>query len=90
MIIESAGGHPKTEILDEDEFLAALHAKLDEEALEVHEAASQDLAEELADVLEVLHALAAARGISWQEVEERNVTKAQERGGFMNRIWLWS
>jgi len=89
-IIESSGGRPQTEILGEDAFLSALHAKLDEEALEVHEASSQDLTEELADVLEVLHALAEANGISWHEVEERNLSKARDRGGFTDRIWLWS
>jgi predicted house-cleaning noncanonical NTP pyrophosphatase (MazG superfamily) len=39
-------------------------------------------AEELADVLEVLRALAAQVGLSWADVEARRVRKLGERGGF--------
>ncbi len=46
------------------------------------------LASELADVLEVLKALAAAHDMSWEEVVSEAGRKRAERGGFDNRIFL--
>jgi hypothetical protein len=42
----------------------------------------------LADVLEVLRALAAALGMSWEDVEAEAARKRDERGGFDQRIFL--
>ena len=44
--------------------------------------------EELADVLEVIRAVAAARGSSIKEVESIRRNKAAKRGGFEKRILL--
>jgi predicted house-cleaning noncanonical NTP pyrophosphatase (MazG superfamily) len=46
------------------------------------------LRSELADVLEVLRALAAAHGMSWEDVVAEAVRKRGERGGFDERIFL--
>jgi phosphoribosyl-ATP pyrophosphohydrolase len=46
------------------------------------------LASELADVLEVLQALAAAHHMSWEEVMSEARRKRAERGGFDKRIFL--
>ena len=73
--------------LDEDEFRAALREKLLEEAAEAREATADELAGELADVLEVARALAGAHAISWDEVEARRLAKRAERGGFDGRIF---
>jgi len=89
-IIERTGRTPDTHVLDDASYAVALHAKLDEESAEVHGASSEELAEELADVLEVLHALADLQGIAWSEVERVRMIKADERGGFGGRIWLTS
>jgi hypothetical protein len=43
---------------------------------------------ELADVLEVLRALAAAHGMNWADVEAEATRKRDERGGFDQRIFL--
>ena len=43
---------------------------------------------ELADVLEVLRALAAAYAISWEDVVSEADRKRAERGGFRHRIFL--
>ena len=55
-------------MLDQAGYLAALRAKLVEEAEEAQAAPDGQLRSELADVLEVLQALAAAHGMSWEDV----------------------
>ncbi|GAA2115250.1 nucleoside triphosphate pyrophosphohydrolase [Kitasatospora saccharophila] len=89
-IIRAAGGEPQVHVADGDEYLARLEAKLHEEADEVRAAASAPEAlEELADLLEVLRALAEAHGADFSRVEEIRRRKAEERGGFAGRI-VWT
>ena len=45
-------------------------------------------ASELADVLEVLRALATAHGMTWEDIELQARRKRAERGGFDRRIFL--
>lgn len=74
--------------LDEDEFVAALKDKLVEEAGEARDAASPaELAAELADVLEVMGALAEASGFSLEDVETQRRAKRAARGGFDQRVF---
>jgi predicted house-cleaning noncanonical NTP pyrophosphatase (MazG superfamily) len=74
--------------LDDADYLAALKLKLLEEAAEAAEAGSrEEMAGELADVLEVMRALAAAHGLSMDEVETRRIAKRDERGGFDDRVF---
>lgn len=74
--------------LDDTEYLAALKAKLVEEASEAREATStDDLAGELADLSEVMLALMAAAGLSADEVESHRRAKRAERGGFEARVF---
>ena len=84
-IIENSGLTPVTRILADDEYLAALHRKLDEEAAELHESGSL---EEMADLLEVLLALCEASGHTREALEAARLRKAQERGAFRDRIFL--
>lgn len=86
-IIEAAGKTCITRILDDDEYIAALDAKLTEELAEYHADGSM---EELADLLEVMMAVTAARGHDFSEVEAIRRRKADQRGGFSERIWLES
>ena len=58
-IIESSGKSCTTEILADDAFLRMIDAKLDEELAEYHK---DQNSEELADLLEVIHAATLARG----------------------------
>ena len=69
-IIEAGGGQPVSRVLDRAGYLAALRAKLPEEAEEKRSAPDRQLRSELADVLEVLRALAAAQGMSWEDAGE--------------------
>jgi predicted house-cleaning noncanonical NTP pyrophosphatase (MazG superfamily) len=87
-IIEAGGGQPVTRVLDQARYVAALRAKLLEEAEEAQAASDGQLRSELADVLEVLRALAAAYGMSWEDVVAEAARKRDERGGFDQRIFL--
>lgn len=86
-LIRSSGGVPRTRRLTPEEFAAALGRKLVEEAREFAAAPSP---EELADVLEVVHALMAATGLSVEEVQRVRQAKAEERGAFDERLLLES
>lgn len=86
-IIEAAGERPITRTLGEEEYLRCLEQKLDEEVAEYH---ADKTAEELADVLEVAFALAAARGCSPEELLSLCRDKRDARGGFDKRIFLIS
>ncbi len=83
-IIEASGAIPLTRILETEEYLTCLEAKLDEEVQEFHES---KLPEELADILEVVYALAEARGCSRQQLQEVFDAKHAARGGFAKRIY---
>ena len=77
-----------TRVLDQADYQVALRTKLLEEAHEAQAAPDGRLASELADVLEVLQALAAAHDMSWEDVRVGSYRKRAERGGFGNRIFL--
>jgi len=87
-IIEAGGGQPVARVLDQAGYLTALRAKLVEEAEEAQAASGRQLRSELADVLEILQALAAAHGMSWEDVVAEAARKRDERGGFDQRIFL--
>ena len=84
-IIRANGEEPVTHILTADEYLPALIAKLKEETAEFE---ADHSVEELADIAEVLRALANAIGQSPDVVEQARKEKATKRGGFEQRIFL--
>ena len=74
--------------LGNEAYDAALRAKLLEEAAEAQLALTQaDLANELADLQEVILALASLHGLTAEEVEAARLEKRRERGGFDGRIF---
>ena len=74
--------------LDEGEFIHALKEKLIEEAAEARDAAAPaELLAELADLMEVIYALAAATGLPMEEIEAQRQAKRAVRGGFDQRIF---
>ncbi len=87
-IIAAAGRQPVTRVLDQAGYQAALRTKLLEEAHEAQAAPDGQLASELAYVLEVLKALAAAHDMSWEDVVLEADRKRAERGSFGKRIFL--
>ena len=86
-IIEASGKTCETEILSDEEYLQMLDKKLDEELAEYHQ---EHNIEELADLLEVLYAIAKARGYSIEELDHVRVEKQKARGGFDKKILLKS
>ena len=86
-IIRNGGDIPVTRILDDEEYLTCLENKLDEEVAEFHR---DNNIEELADILEVIYALAEADGYSPEELNRYRMEKRAERGGFHDRIFLIS
>lgn len=84
-IIEAAGKKSVTHILSDEEYITALETKLNEEVAEYQEDKN---IEEMADVLEVLQAICLARGYTLDQLEEVRAKKAEERGGFKEKIFL--
>lgn len=78
----------KTRTLSDIEYVEELGKKLIEESRETYEAPT--LAErlsELADLLEIIHALADASGSSIKEIEHLRKDKVATRGGFDTRTY---
>lgn len=89
-IIRQSGEVPLTYVAERPEYRRRLWAKLTEETQEFLTA--KDTAEsldELADVLEVVRALAVELGSTPDELEARRAAKAAARGGFNDRI-VWT
>lgn len=87
-IIAKAGKKAKTRIIDNGEIYADyLNKKLQEEFIEYMDSHAL---EELADIVEVIHALVEAKGLTWQEFEALRLEKLRKRGGFDRKIVLLS
>ena len=84
-IIRKNGETPKYHTLNDEEDLKELHKKVFEEAQEFVE---EDSPEELADLLEVVYAIAKHKNINMQEVEQIRLNKRDKRGGFDKKIYL--
>ena len=86
-IIKKQGERPNIRILEKEEYLHHLEAKLDEEVGEYHRDKNT---EELADILEVVFALAEANDVCREELLSVYQKKHEARGGFGKRIFLIS
>ena len=84
-IIEAQGQLCVSRVLDPEEYLKMVDAKLDEELAEYH---SEQNLEELADLMEVIYAAAAARGYTVEQLERVRAEKAEKRGSFQKKILL--
>ncbi|MFJ5717513.1 phosphoribosyl-ATP pyrophosphohydrolase [Neobacillus sp. NPDC093127] len=88
-VIESTGKRFSTRILGNKEYIKQLKNKSFEELEEYVQAENdQDAIEELADLLEIIHALAECHGATIETVEEVRQKKAEKRGGFKEKIFL--
>jgi predicted house-cleaning noncanonical NTP pyrophosphatase (MazG superfamily) len=88
-IIHQSGKTFNTRKLGHEEYIKELKTKAFEELNEyAQNNNSQEAAEELADLLEVMHALAAVHGFTFDQIEEIRQRKAEVRGGFRERIYL--
>ena len=84
-IIRQAGKTCTCSVLSDEDYKKLLDEKLNEELAEYQESKSM---EELADLLEVIRAVAIARGSTPEEVESIRKIKAQNRGEFKKKILL--
>ncbi|EOO75027.1 MULTISPECIES: nucleoside triphosphate pyrophosphohydrolase [Bacillus cereus group] len=88
-IIKANGKTPTTRILPEDEYIKEICKKTQEELTEYIEATTKpDKLEELSDLLELINALAEHEGTTLEEIDAIRKKKAEERGGFQNRVFL--
>jgi len=86
-IVQADGKQAKTRILNDQEYLQELIKKLGEE---YEEFKVDTNVEELADLQEVLLALADALNITPEELEKVRSEKATKRGAFKQKIFLES
>ncbi|MFC7074807.1 hypothetical protein ACFQJ7_15925 [Halovenus rubra] len=84
-IIEANDEDPTTYVADGEEYATRLGEKLTEEVTEYQK--SGDI-EELADILEVVHAIRENSGVSVDELQEIRDEKAEQRGRFEDGIVL--
>lgn len=84
-IIKENGEQAITHIASEGEYKEALKQKLEEEVAEFLENSNP---EELADILEVIHSIAMAYQIPFDEIEKLRTNKCKSRGSFHKRIIL--
>ena len=83
--LQEKGVEHTTHVANDEEYRGMLVQKLKEE---VREFEADQNPEELADILEVIYALAESRGISRQELEAMRAKKESERGAFREHIIL--
>jgi predicted house-cleaning noncanonical NTP pyrophosphatase (MazG superfamily) len=90
-IIHASGDRCEISTLSNAEYIEALRQKLVEEAQEAATSSPDELAQELADVMEVMDALMSATGINRETVITKQKQKYRERGGFQGKIkLLWT
>ncbi|MBY0210641.1 MULTISPECIES: nucleoside triphosphate pyrophosphohydrolase [Priestia] len=88
-IIKAEGLSYNAKILSSEELLVEVKAKMIEEANEFMEAVEKkEAVEELADILELIHASLGAYGLDFEELEAIRKEKKEKRGGFDKAIYL--
>lgn len=84
-IIRATGKECVVEHVSDAKFLALLSDKLGEEVAEYQ---AKPSLEELADILEVMHAIVRLSGHTWGDLEQERAKKASLRGAFANNLVL--
>lgn len=87
-IIKNNGEIPIVTVLDDKRYKEELERKLYEEYLEVIESSGKDRIEELADMLEIIKALAKLENSNLEEVIKISNEKVKKRGAFDKKIYL--
>ena len=84
-IIMSKGAKPVTRTADDEEYYLYLKQKLIEEVREFD--VSNNL-EEIADILEVMHAIIEHKRVNFEYIDKLRKEKAEKRGRFKDKIIL--
>ena len=87
-IIEEKGETPVIKGLNENDYKKELEKKLFEEYKEVIEASGDERIEELADMLEVIRALASLENKNLNDIIDIADKKNKKRGAFDEKIFL--
>mgnify|MGYP004546087123 FL=1 len=87
-IIKNNGEDPITRILTNEEYKQELEKKLYEEYQEVLESSGKDRIEELADMLEIIKALAKLENKDLDDIINIANQKNNKRGAFNDKIFL--
>jgi predicted house-cleaning noncanonical NTP pyrophosphatase (MazG superfamily) len=88
-VIENTGKKYTSRVLNDSEYITELKNKAFEELKEyINTKNKNDGVEELADLLEIIHALAEYHGSSIEEVEKIRKRKVMNRGRFKEKIFL--
>ncbi|MGD7044795.1 nucleoside triphosphate pyrophosphohydrolase [Jeotgalibacillus proteolyticus] len=88
-IIEKSGKSYSVKTLDDDQYLNEIKNKMQEELEEYIEAKEDEEAlKELADILELVYAAAAAYGATSEDIQRIREEKIKMRGGFSEKIYL--
>ncbi|WP_316568848.1 nucleoside triphosphate pyrophosphohydrolase [Neobacillus sp. YIM B06451] len=88
-VIEKTGKKFSTRIMSQDEYVKELKKKAFEELEEYMNTKNDtDAVEELADLLEIIHAFVDVHNTTFEKIESVRKEKAKERGGFKERIFL--
>jgi predicted house-cleaning noncanonical NTP pyrophosphatase (MazG superfamily) len=84
-IIEASGKQCNLKVLNDSDYIDSLNNKLQEELNEYLESNS---IEELADLVEVVYAIASHKDSSIEELEKIRLDKREKRGGFEKKLFL--
>lgn len=88
-IINRSGKQLSTSVLDDQQYGDELKNKMVEEAQELVSAKTrEDILNELADLEELIQTVSKHNNISAEELEQKRLSKKDERGGFDQRIFL--
>jgi len=88
-IIEKKGVSHNFRILDDLEYYRELKKKLYEEVNEFEQTTNEsDTLEELADILELIHAVLKVHNMNFESLEAVRMEKLEQRGGFDKRLFL--
>ncbi len=82
-ILRAEGKRCTVRTLADDEFAQRLEEQLAEEIAEYRESGE---IEELADIVELIEAIAEQRGVGWDQFERLRLQKRELRGGFNQRL----
>ena len=84
-IIQKDGHTCNIQTLSDEKFIIEIEKKLSEEVTEYQ---NDKNPEELADILEVIYAIAQLKGVSKEDLEKIRIKKLQDRGGFEKNLFL--
>jgi len=89
IVAGKTGKEVKIRTMEDEEYRRFLLKKVVEEAEELAATENQEhMAEELADVMELIDTILEVNGLSWEAIRKIQKAKAEIRGGFKKKILM--